>query len=86
MIIYFVSGPKGIAQTPRYLLLDEPTANLDVCHQVQAIQLLRDLAAKEGMTAVMISHDLYVASRYADRMVLMASPGIICRCGSPERW
>ena len=75
---------KGIAQTPRYLLLDEPTANLDVCHQVQVIRLLRDLAAKEGMTVVMISHDLNIASRYADRMILMAPPGIIYRCGSPE--
>lgn len=75
---------KGIVQTPRYLLLDEPTANLDVCHQVQVIRLLRDLAAKEGMTVVMISHDLNIASRYADRMILMAPPGIIYRCGSPE--
>ena len=75
---------KGIAQTPRYLLLDEPTANLDVCHQVQVIRLLRDLAAKEGMTVVMISHDLNIASRYADRMILMGPTGIIYRCGSPE--
>ena len=76
---------KGIAQTPRYLLLDEPTANLDVCHQVQVIRLLRDLASKEGMTVVMISHDLNIASRYADRMILMAPPGVIYRCGSPDK-
>ncbi len=75
---------KGIVQTPRFLLLDEPTANLDVCHQVQTIRLLRELAVKEGITVVMISHDLNIASRYADKMILMAPPGIIYKCGTPS--
>ena len=52
---------------------------------MQVIRPLRGLAAKEGITVVMITHDLYIASRYTDRMILMAPPGVIYRCGSPDK-
>ncbi len=75
---------KGIAQTPRILLLDEPTANLDVCHQVQVTGLLKEISEKEDMTVVMISHDLNIAARYADRILLLEPPGIIRGYGTPS--
>ena len=75
---------RGLAQTPRFLLLDEPTANLDARHQIQVTMTLRDLASKGGMSVIMISHDLNVASRFADRIVMMAPPGVVRAIGRPE--
>lgn len=79
-----VSVARGLAQTPRVLILDEPTSNLDVRHQLQVTELLRDLARDNGMTVVMISHDLNVTAKYADRVVMMALPGVIHRVGTPQ--
>ncbi|MBO4569066.1 MAG: ABC transporter ATP-binding protein [Candidatus Methanomethylophilaceae archaeon] len=75
---------RGLAQTPRFLLLDEPTANLDARHQIQVTMTLRDLASRGGMSVVMISHDLNIASRFADRIVMMAPPGVVRAIGRPE--
>lgn len=79
-----VAIARGLAQQPRILILDEPTSNLDVRHQMQTIQLLRDLAAEECITVLMISHDLNLASMYADKVIVMSTPGIIYKIGTPE--
>lgn len=79
-----VAIARGIAQTPRMLLLDEPTANLDVCNQVQITKLLAELSKVEGMTIIMVSHDLNIASKYADEVILMSPPGIIKGVGKPS--
>lgn len=79
-----VAIARGLAQTPRILILDEPTSNLDVRHQIQVTELLRDLARENGMTVLMISHDLNISAKYADRIVMMALPGIIHKVGTPE--
>ena len=79
-----VAIARGVAQAPRMLLLDEPTANLDVCNQVQITRLLAKLSKEEGMTVIMVSHDLNIASRYADEVILMSPPGIIKGIGSPS--
>lgn len=55
----------------RWLLLDEPTAALDLSHQHQVMRLLRELAA-EGLGVVVVLHDLNLALRYADRVVVVA--------------
>lgn len=78
-----VAIARGLAQTPRVLILDEPTSNLDVRHQIQVTELLRDLAKENGMTVIMISHDLNISAKYADRIVMMALPGIIYKVGTP---
>lgn len=78
-----VAIARGLAQTPRMLILDEPTSNLDVRHQIQVTGLLRDLAHRHGMTILMISHDLNIAARFADKMIMMATPGIVYRTGTP---
>ncbi len=75
---------RGLAQTPRFLLLDEPTANLDIRHQVQVTGTLKSLASRTGMCIVMISHDLNIAARFADQIVLMEPPGVVHSVGRPE--
>ena len=79
-----VAIARGLAQTTRVLILDEPTSNLDVRHQLQVTELLRDLAISNGMTVVMISHDLNVLAKYADTIVMMALPGVVHMVGTPE--
>lgn len=59
-----------LAQQPRVLLLDEPTASLDIHHQAQFFRLLRRLAS-EGIAVAVVTHDLNVASFYCTRLLLM---------------
>ena len=73
---------RALAQQPRFLLLDEPTSNLDVLHQLQAMELVRSLV-NDGLTAVAAIHDLNLAARYCDRLALMKSGRIIAE-GVPE--
>jgi len=79
-----VAVARGLAQTPKLLILDEPTSNLDVRHQIQMTHILQQLAIKNGMTVLMISHDLNIASKFADRIIMMAHPGTIYRTGTPS--
>ncbi len=79
-----VAIARGLAQTTRVLILDEPTSNLDVRHQLQVTELLRDLAISNGMTVVMISHDLNASAKYADTIIMMALPGVVHMVGTPE--
>ncbi len=61
---------RALAQQPRVLLMDEPTANLDVLHQLKVLDLVRQLV-DDGLTAVAAIHDLNMAARYCDRLVLL---------------
>lgn len=61
---------RALAQQPRMLLLDEPTAFLDIGHQIQIHQLLRSLV-RDGITVVCVSHDINAASQFADRIALL---------------
>ncbi len=62
---------RALAQEPELLLLDEPTAFLDLSHQIEVFELLRRLNRAEGLTVVCISHDLNLAALYCDRLVLL---------------
>lgn len=79
-----VSIARGMAQQPKIFILDEPTANLDIRHQVQVIDLLHTIAHEKKIIVLMISHDLNIASRYADEIIMMSSPGIIHCVGQPK--
>lgn len=79
-----VSIARGLAQETPILLLDEPTSNLDVKHQVYVTELLRGIAKANDMLIVMISHDLNIAAKYADKIIVMAEPGKIYSYGTPE--
>jgi iron complex transport system ATP-binding protein len=61
---------RALAQEPRALVLDEPTASLDLKHEMEVLGLLRSLAAS-GTTIVLVTHNLSVAAQYADRVVLL---------------
>jgi iron complex transport system ATP-binding protein len=74
---------RAIAQEPRVLLLDEPTANLDLQHQVAILELVRGLTREQGLTVVAAVHDLQLAALYCDRVALMRAGQIVSQ-GSPE--
>ncbi len=71
----------ALAQQPRILLLDEPTSALDVAHQVEVLDVLRAEAAA-GMTVVIVLHDLTLAARYADELVVLAGGRLVAQ-GAP---
>ena len=73
---------RALAQEARIVLLDEPTAALDIGHQQQALELLDGLRAESGLTLVAAMHDLTLAAQYADRMVLLDA-GKVVADGSP---
>lgn len=66
-----VAIARGLVQEPEMLILDEPTANLDVKHQVYVSELLRAMAIEENMIVLMISHDLNIAAKYAHKIIVM---------------
>lgn len=73
---------RALAQDPRVLLLDEPTAFLDLNHQVELCALVRRLAKERGLTVVLVSHDLNVAGLICDRVVVVKD-GKIYAGGTP---
>jgi iron complex transport system ATP-binding protein len=74
---------RALAQEPRLLVLDEPTASLDVRHEMELFELIRALVDREGLAAVVVTHDVNLAARFADRIVLL-SDGAVAAAGSPE--
>lgn len=74
---------RALAQEPEIILLDEPTANLDIHHQVDFLNLILSLNQERGLTIVMASHDLNIASEYCDRLILLRE-GRIYKMGSPR--
>jgi iron complex transport system ATP-binding protein len=74
---------RALAQEARIVLLDEPTAALDIGHQQQALELLDLLRSESGLTLVAAMHDLTLAAQYADRMVLLDA-GRVVADGSPR--
>ncbi|MHA6694174.1 ABC transporter ATP-binding protein [Homoserinimonas sp. A520] len=73
----------ALAQDPDILLLDEPTTFLDVRHQLDVLDLLAGLNRTRQTTVVMVLHDLNLAARYADELVVMADGRIIAN-GAPS--
>ncbi len=73
---------RALAQDPRILLLDEPTAFLDINHQFEVCTLVQRLTRARSLTVVLVSHDLNVASLLCDR-VLMLKDGRLHASGSP---
>lgn len=73
----------AIAQQPKILLLDEPTTFLDIHHQIEIMELVRDLHKSLNITVVMVLHDLNHALRYSDRIVAIKN-GKIFADGATE--
>jgi iron complex transport system ATP-binding protein len=74
---------RALAQEPKILLLDEPTAFLDLQHQIEICSIVRRLKEERGLTVVLVSHDLNLASQYCDR-ILMLKAGALFRLGTPH--
>lgn len=67
----------GLANSPRLLIADEPTTNLDVTIQAQILELLKDLQRKYGMGSILITHNLGVVAEMADRIYVMYAGKIV---------
>ncbi len=67
---------RGLAQEPRLLLLDEPTASLDVRHEMELFELVRGLV-DGGLAGLVITHHLNLAARFADQMVLLSEGQVV---------
>ena len=74
---------RALAQEPEVILLDEPTANLDIHHQIDFLDLILTLNRERGLTIVMASHDINIASEFCDRLILLQG-GRIYKMGTPE--
>ncbi len=75
-----VALARSLAQQPRLLLLDEPTANADIAHQLSLLDLVRDLTRKRGLGALVVTHEINLAAEFADRMALIKD-GRLVACG-----
>jgi iron complex transport system ATP-binding protein len=73
----------ALAQKPGILLLDEPTTYLDICHQLEVMELLGDLNQKHGITVVMVLHDINHAAKYSDCIIILKK-GNIFAMGQPQ--
>ncbi len=74
---------RALAQEPEVILLDEPTSNLDIHHQMDFLDLILTLNRERGLTIVMASHDMNIASEFCDRLILLQR-GRIYKMGTPD--
>lgn len=73
---------QAIMQDSQLLLLDEPTAHLDVCHQYQFLELMRELK-EQGKTVLAVFHDLELAAKFSDRLLVLHHGNLVAT-GSPK--
>ena len=74
---------RAICQEPDIILLDEPTASLDLAYQVRIMDLMEQLKNEKGITVVMVSHDVNLAAMYADHLLLLHKGQVLCQ-GLPD--
>ena len=78
-----VALARGLAMETPALILDEPTSNLDVKHQVYVTELLRAIAIQQNKLIIMICHDLNIAARYSHNIIVLKRPGMVYKVGVP---
>lgn len=78
-----VTLARALAQQPHLLLLDEPTANLDVSHQITLLDLVKGLTREHQLGALIVTHEINLAAEYADRVALLKQ-GKILACGTTK--
>jgi iron complex transport system ATP-binding protein len=74
---------RALTQKAQFILLDEPTSQLDIRHKVEIFELISSLMETQGFGAVVVSHDISLAAQYCHRMVLL-NEGRMHRIGSPD--
>ena len=67
---------KGVVQTPKVMLVDEPSAHLDIKYKIQVMEILKKLSRK-GLSVVIASHDINLLTRFCDRIMLLSNGRII---------
>ena len=75
---------RGIVQEPEIMLLDEPTSNLDLRHQLEVLEIIKYLVKKRTISVIMAMHDLNLASKYSDKLVMLKN-GKIFSTGTPKQ-
>lgn len=74
---------RALAQLPKILLMDEPMSNLDIKHQLEILHLIHYLCKSMGLSVIMAMHDLNLASRFSDKIIMLKN-GCIFSAGPPE--
>jgi iron complex transport system ATP-binding protein len=74
---------RALVQEPTILFLDEPTAHLDINHQIEILDLVKRLNAEQHLTVILVTHDLNLAAGYCDRLILLSKGKIFCS-GTPK--
>lgn len=74
---------RALAQEPTILLLDEPTSNLDMKHQLDVLETISSMVKEKGISAVMAIHDLNLAARFSDKLVMLKK-GVVYAAGTPN--
>lgn len=75
---------RALAQQSKVMFLDEPTANLDINHKIEILDLLKRLCQREGFIVIVAIHDLNMAAQYCDSLVMLDN-GRIADMGTPEK-
>ncbi len=75
---------RAVAQDADYLLLDEPTSNLDLKHQMEVMKMVSGMVQGNGAAAILAMHDLNLASRFSDTIMMLNSGKIFCH-GDPRQ-
>ena len=73
---------RALVQEPTVLLLDEPTSNLDMKHQLDVLETISSMVKEKGISAVMAIHDLNLAARFSDKLVMLKK-GVVYASGTP---
>ena len=74
---------RGIVRMPEMVILDEPTSNLDVRHQLEVTRILSELPKTNNMIIIMISHDINITAKYADKVIMLYG-GTVFAVGTPK--
>ena len=75
---------RALAQTPEVLLLDEPTTHLDINHQLEVLELIKRITKTKGLITILVSHNLNLAARYCDKLLLLNSGKVYSIGSVPE--
>ncbi|MDO9263911.1 MAG: ABC transporter ATP-binding protein [Desulfosalsimonadaceae bacterium] len=73
---------RAVCQNPDIIVLDEPTASLDIAHQLRIMDMMEKMREEKNVTVIMVSHDVNLAAMYADTLMLL-NRGEIVKHGSP---
>lgn len=75
---------QALVSQPKVLLLDEPISALDICHQLEVLEVVHQTTRQQGLTTLLVLHDLNAAARFCDDVALLKD-GQLLACGSPAQ-